>query len=85
MTGAASGIGKSAVTRFAAAGAAAIYAVDLSAIDEKEVNAHLAGQGYETVVVAMSADVTSSDSIENVVRALLKDHGRLDWFVSREI
>jgi NAD(P)-dependent dehydrogenase (short-subunit alcohol dehydrogenase family) len=80
--GAASGIGKSAVFRFAAAGARAIYAVDLSPINEGEYNQLVADQGHQTQIVALSADITSSNSIENLVRTVLKDHYRLDWFAS---
>jgi len=85
VIGAASGIGHSAVTRFAAAGAAVIYALDLNVMDEEEISRHVMSQGYHIKVVAMCVDITSSDSIEQVVRTLLKDHGRLDWFVGHQI
>jgi NAD(P)-dependent dehydrogenase (short-subunit alcohol dehydrogenase family) len=53
-------------------------------MDSNDVTQQLSDQGFlSTKVVCVSADITSSDSIEELVRTALKDHGRLDWFVSR--
>jgi NAD(P)-dependent dehydrogenase (short-subunit alcohol dehydrogenase family) len=75
--GAASGIGASAVACFAAAGARTIYVADLKAPSND-----LASKGYNTKVVGAACDITQEDQVEALVRQVIKEEGRLDWFVS---
>lgn len=74
--GAGGGIGASAVECFAAAGARAIYAADLRA---PEID--LSGKGLESEVVGVACDITKEEQVEALVRRVIKEHGRLDWFV----
>jgi len=76
-SGAASGIGASAVKCFAAAGAKAIYAADLRA-----PSPDLSIEGYEGTVTGVACDITKEDQVEALVRQVIKEQGRLDWFVS---
>jgi NAD(P)-dependent dehydrogenase (short-subunit alcohol dehydrogenase family) len=76
-SGAGSGIGAAAVKCFASAGARTIYAADLRA------PAHDI-EGYEGKVVGVVCDITKEDQMEALVRRVIKEEGRLDWFVSKQ-
>lgn len=77
--GAASGIGASAVECFAAAGAKVIYAADIKApTNLLETKA----KGYESEVVGVACDITKEEQVKELVTRVIKEHGRLDWFVS---
>lgn len=74
-SGGASGIGAAAVKCFALAGARTVYAADLKA-PTHEI------EGYEGKVVGVACDITKEDQVEALVRQVIKEEGRLDWFVS---
>ncbi|BEJ12721.1 hypothetical protein CspHIS471_0211810 [Cutaneotrichosporon sp. HIS471] len=80
ITGAGSGIGAAAVRCFAAAGAKAIYASDVVDRNLQAVADGVAQEGYETEVVGVKTDITKSDQVEELVRKVIAEHGRLDWF-----
>ncbi|BEI82019.1 hypothetical protein CcaverHIS002_0211790 [Cutaneotrichosporon cavernicola] len=80
ITGAGSGIGAAAVRCFAAAGAKAIYASDVVDRNLQAVADGVAQEGYETEVIGVKTDITKSDQVEELVRKVIAEHGRLDWF-----
>ncbi|ARP95150.1 SDR family NAD(P)-dependent oxidoreductase [Bordetella genomosp. 13] len=69
------GNGKAAAALYAREGAR-VYAVDLRAEAAEETRAVIAGEG--NVCTALTADVTRSEQIESVVRAVLDQEGRID-------
>ncbi|CAK9785702.1 NAD(P)-binding protein [Cutaneotrichosporon oleaginosum] len=80
ITGAGSGIGAAAVRCFAAAGAKAIYASDIVDRNLQAVADGVAQEGYESEVVGVKTDVTKAEQVEALVRKVIAEHGRLDWF-----
>ncbi|GMK59037.1 hypothetical protein CspeluHIS016_0700520 [Cutaneotrichosporon spelunceum] len=80
ITGAGSGIGAAAVRCFAAAGAKAIYASDVVDGNLQAVADGVSQEGYESQVVAVKTDITKADQVEGLVRKVIAEHGRLDWF-----
>lgn len=79
--GAGSGIGAAAVRCFAAAGAKVIYASDIVDKNLQAVADGVVQEGYKATVVGVKTDVTKADEVEALVRKVIKEHGRLDWFV----
>lgn len=77
ITGAAGGIGRAAVERFAQEGAA-IVAVDLPSTALQEVVAAAEAVGAPTL--AIPADVTRSADVENYAKAARERFGRIDAF-----
>jgi len=77
VTGAAGGIGRAAVARFAAEGAS-VVCVDLpgSALDEVLADAKAAGAN----AIAVPADVSRSDEVQNYVNRATDAFGRIDAF-----
>lgn len=82
LTGAASGIGKAAVTRYAIAGARTIYATDIEESGLQEVAEGVMHEHPEIKVIGVRMDVAKSEEVEALVRRVVKESGRLDWFVS---
>ncbi len=80
--GAGSGIGAAAVRCFAAAGAKAIYASDVVDRNLQAVADGVTQEGYESEIVGVKTDITKADQVEELVRKVIAEHGRLDWFVS---
>lgn len=77
VTGAASGIGRSMVTRAAARGAKAIYATDVNQA-ELDKTTEMAGD----VAIGMICDVSDEASCQAVVEKAIADHGHIDVLCS---
>jgi len=75
VTGAASGIGKSAATQFAAGGANVVVA-DIDAAGARATAEELARSGAQTL--AVEVDVSNDTSVGAMVAAALERFGRLD-------
>jgi len=75
VTGAASGIGRAAAQRFAAEGAAGVVVADLNADGLKPVADELKG-------LAVACDVSSEESIRELVREAEERYGRVDVYFS---
>jgi len=75
VTGAASGIGRALVRRFANEGAAAVVAVDLNAAGAAAVAAEVGGVG-------LACDVSNEADVARVVRDVEARFGRIDLFCS---
>lgn len=45
-------------------------------------NDELKAKGYDVRVVGVKSNITQEDEVEALVRRVVKDEGRLDWFVS---
>jgi NAD(P)-dependent dehydrogenase (short-subunit alcohol dehydrogenase family) len=75
VTGAASGIGKAMIERFAAEGAAGLVAADLNAEGAEDVALSVGGMGVAT-------DVSNPAQVEALVRAAQERFGRIDLFCS---
>jgi aminoglycoside phosphotransferase (APT) family kinase protein/NAD(P)-dependent dehydrogenase (short-subunit alcohol dehydrogenase family)/alkylation response protein AidB-like acyl-CoA dehydrogenase len=75
VTGAASGIGRAAAQRFAAEGAAGVVVADLNADGLKPVADELKG-------LAVACDVSSEESIRELVRQAEERYGRIDVYFS---
>ena len=75
VTGAASGIGRAAAQRFAAEGAAGVVVADLNADGLKPVADELKG-------LAVACDVSSEESIRELVRQAEERYGRVDVYFS---
>jgi NAD(P)-dependent dehydrogenase (short-subunit alcohol dehydrogenase family) len=75
VTGAGSGIGRAAATRFAREGAA-IAVIDLAEAAAKETAAQIAGTGGRAMTAA--ADVSDPDQVGRAFEAILRDLGRVD-------
>jgi NAD(P)-dependent dehydrogenase (short-subunit alcohol dehydrogenase family) len=82
LTGAASGIGKAAVTSYALAGARTIYATDIAESGLQEVVDGVMHEHPEVKVIGVRMDVAKSEEVEATVRRIIGESGRLDWFVS---
>lgn len=81
-SGAGSGIGAAAVECFAAAGARVIYASDIIDKNLLSLNDTIRAKGYDATVVGVKTDIVKEAEVESLVRRVIKEHGRLDWFVS---
>lgn len=79
--GAGSGIGAAAVRCFAAAGAKVIYASDIVDKNLQTVADGVKQEGYGSDVIGVKTDITKANQVEELVRKVIKEHGRLDWFV----
>lgn len=75
ITGATSGIGKASVELFAEEGGKIVFAARREE-KGKAIEADLRGKGYE--VTFIQADVTVTADLENLVKATLDKHGRID-------
>jgi NAD(P)-dependent dehydrogenase (short-subunit alcohol dehydrogenase family) len=75
VTGAASGIGKALVLRFAKEGARGVVCADLNETDAKAVAAEVGGLG-------MRCDVGQEGDMNNLVVAALEKYGAVDIFCS---
>jgi 3-oxoacyl-[acyl-carrier protein] reductase len=80
VTGAAKGIGKSIVERFAADGAI-VYANDLPTNDMKEWSEQLATQ-HKTEVVPLYFDVCDFDAVREAIICIKKEQGHIDVLVN---
>ncbi|KAG7562835.1 hypothetical protein FFLO_01664 [Filobasidium floriforme] len=74
-----SGIGRTAVLQYAAAGAKTIYACDLLEEHFPSLVDLVKQAGHETAVVGVKVDVTKSEDLERLVRQIIGEQGRLDW------
>ena len=79
VTGAASGIGKALVERFAAEGASAVVVSD---INRDGIDAVCAGIAGSTRTLAQVTDVAQEDQVRALVAATLEHFGRIDLFCS---
>ncbi|RSH85369.1 hypothetical protein EHS25_004765 [Saitozyma podzolica] len=77
---AASGIGKAAVTSYALAGARTIYATDLSESGLQEVAEGVMREHPKIKVVAVRMGIAMSEEMEALVRRVVNESRRLDWF-----
>ncbi|RSH94176.1 hypothetical protein EHS25_003979 [Saitozyma podzolica] len=77
---AASGIGKAAVTSYALAGARTIYATDLSESGLQEVAGGVMREHPKIKVVAVRMGIARSEEMEALVRRVVNESRRLDWF-----
>src|SRR5262245_49372066 len=75
VTGAASGIGRALVQRFAAEGAA-VVAVDIAEAPLQALVAELQGQGAK--ITGCTANVTSLSDVEAMLTIATSNYGRLD-------
>jgi NAD(P)-dependent dehydrogenase (short-subunit alcohol dehydrogenase family) len=83
--GAASGIGKASIARYTSAGASVIYATDARPEALPGIIDELRAAGYkedQTKIIGLRLDITKSDEMESLVRRIIRDEGRLDWFVT---
>lgn len=76
VTGAASGMGRAGAQRFAAEGAAHVYAADRNATAGEEVVQQLRDGGTAATFVA--TDVTDEDQVAALVQRIVAEQGRLD-------
>ncbi|MEL6405754.1 MAG: SDR family NAD(P)-dependent oxidoreductase [Chloroflexota bacterium] len=80
ITGASSGIGRSAAKIFSAQGAHTVLVArraNLLAEVQSELQA-----SFDTRVLTVAADVTNEDDIQNIVQATLDEFGRIDVLVN---
>lgn len=80
--GADSGIGAAAVHIFAAAGAQVIYAIDIKDRNLFNYDAEVKAKGLKTDVLGVTVDISDDKEVEALVRRVVKEQGKLDWFVS---
>lgn len=79
VTGGGQGIGREYVLRLAAEGAKVVVA-EINAANAEAVAAEARGKGGD--VTAVPTDVTSFNSVQNMVQATLKAYGRIDALVN---
>jgi NAD(P)-dependent dehydrogenase (short-subunit alcohol dehydrogenase family) len=75
ITGAASGMGRSAARLFAEAGAL-IVAADRDAAGVQAVTTELSGAGHRAMAVVV--DISQEESVEEMARAAVQTYGRID-------
>ncbi|WOO84278.1 Short-chain dehydrogenase reductase 3c [Vanrija pseudolonga] len=80
ITGADSGIGAAAVHIFAAAGAQVIYAIDIKDRNLFNYDAEVKAKGLKTDVFGVTVDISDDKEVEALVRRVIKEQGKLDWF-----
>jgi len=77
------GIGRSAVLKYAMAGASIIYACDLQEQHFSSLIEQVKLISSDCKIVGCKLDVTLAEGVEALVREIVGKEGRLDWFVSR--
>lgn len=82
VTGAGSpyGIGRSLVTALASAGARAVYATDLTLVNIPSLKKEVDESGATCTVHGAVLDVTSEEQTIKVIKDILEEYGRFDFF-----
>lgn len=72
--------------KYAEAGAKTIYACDIQEDHFASLVDLVRTSGSEAKVVGVKVDVTRAKDVEGLIRRVIEEEGRLDWFVSlREV
>ncbi len=76
------GIGRSLVVKLAKAGAKAVYACDLNLSSIASLQQECEQTGSKTIVEGRLLDVSSEEQTVSILKEIVKNHGRFDFFVA---